>query len=737
MKNLGDIVQALFVGPGGSYMTPEELAKRRTLLQQQSGKYDTSPVQHWSQGATRIVESLNNILRERNLDREAEALAEEDKAAMSALMGAIPGAGGADVGAAVPSPDVGAVPQAESPPDGAPAPAGPAPSFVRAQPIGPSGGFSAVFSDTEKKYNLPPGYLARVAQIESGMRPDAANPKSSARGLFQFMPGTAQQYGLKNRFDPIASTDAAGRVAVDSASILRRSLGREPTAAELYLAHQQGAGGASKLLSNPNAPAAKVVGIDAVRLNGGKADMTAQQFANLWMNRFNADPQSKRQRGGGPVSPAVAQAVASGDPQATAQAAPVATALAAQGGVPPQRLLEIAANPRLRSTTRDIAKSLLNNQMQQAAAAAERARTVAERQQIAPILGIDPRLAVNGDAWKAAVSESYKMHTVGPNQTMVRGGQVIGQTGPAPTTDIQNYEYAAEQARAAGQTPPTFEQWRAGNQQDPAKVQQIQRLAETLVADGTVADPQVARNVAVAIADGRFVVSRNEMTGKAEIIDKATGQPVIMGQPQQPAQVIPNQAAPEVQGATPAQPGQSVPRFAGAPESFGVTGAIRGRVNTLADVAGLPPVWPETQRTQANLDVLGERILSDLRRGYGGQVPKSVIDNLYKLIPRAGSVTQGPSGAQTRLRAIRDEYSSSAESIRKQLSDRSLLPATRQDLESRLVGFVDALSKVDEALAGFGGGQQRPPPQPGETVNGYRFKGGDPRDRNNWERLNG
>lgn len=35
--------------------------------------------------------------------------------------------------------------------------------------------------------------------------------------------------------------------------------------------------------------------------------------------------------------------------------------------------------------------------------------------------------------------------------------------------------------------------------------------------------------------------------------------------------------------------------------------------------------------------------------------------------------------------------------------------------------------------SGTGGG----PPQPGQVVNGWRFRGGNPRDRNNWERVGG
>jgi hypothetical protein len=138
------------------------------------------------------------------------------------------------------------------------------------------GGF---FSQVEQEYRLPAGYLGNLAQRESGGDPNARNPKSSAGGLFQQIDANAQQYGVADRFDPVQSTIGAAKFASENASLLRQTLGREPTAGELSLAHQQGGTGAVRLLSNPNARAADIVGEDAVRLNGGSPNMTAMEFA--------------------------------------------------------------------------------------------------------------------------------------------------------------------------------------------------------------------------------------------------------------------------------------------------------------------------------------------------------------------------------------------------------------------------------------------------------------------------
>lgn len=128
--------------------------------------------------------------------------------------------------------------------------------------------------------------LRRMATIESGGKTGARNPKSGALGAFQFVPSTAAQYGLTDPTDPVASADAAARLLVDNRDALARSLGRAPSSGELYLAHQQGAAGAAKLLANPNASAIDIVGRQAVLQNGGSADMTAAQFAGLWTSKF-------------------------------------------------------------------------------------------------------------------------------------------------------------------------------------------------------------------------------------------------------------------------------------------------------------------------------------------------------------------------------------------------------------------------------------------------------------------
>ncbi|RTL05393.1 hypothetical protein EKK58_08180 [Candidatus Dependentiae bacterium] len=143
------------------------------------------------------------------------------------------------------------------------------------------------FTQYEQEAGLPSGYLNKVAMIESGGNPNAQNPNSSAGGLFQQIDSNAAAYGVANKFDPVQSTEGAVRFAVENKRYLTSILGREPTGGELYLAHQQGPAGAARLLANPDAKAVDIVGMDAIKLNGGNPNMTAGEFANIWISKYN------------------------------------------------------------------------------------------------------------------------------------------------------------------------------------------------------------------------------------------------------------------------------------------------------------------------------------------------------------------------------------------------------------------------------------------------------------------
>lgn len=136
-------------------------------------------------------------------------------------------------------------------------------------------------------FQVSPRYLKTVAQLESGGDPLAQNPNSTATGLYQFTDPVAAQYNLSDPTDPAASTDAMKALTTDNYAALSKALGRAPTEPELYLAHQQGATGAAKILSNPDAPAVDILGKKQVLNNGGNVKMTGADFANMWQGKYN------------------------------------------------------------------------------------------------------------------------------------------------------------------------------------------------------------------------------------------------------------------------------------------------------------------------------------------------------------------------------------------------------------------------------------------------------------------
>jgi hypothetical protein len=159
----------------------------------------------------------------------------------------------------------------------------------------------------EDAAGLPKDFLARQANIESGGRPWLQDPGNPNVGLHQFMSSDMTHWlgRSANPLDPEESTQAAIAEAKANKQQLAPVLGRDPTAGELYLAHQQGTAGAKALLTNPDEPAWMAVrrfySSDAVAkhaisgnipsnspLKGMDPDsISAKQFSDLWINKVD------------------------------------------------------------------------------------------------------------------------------------------------------------------------------------------------------------------------------------------------------------------------------------------------------------------------------------------------------------------------------------------------------------------------------------------------------------------
>lgn len=180
------------------------------------------------------------------------------------------------------------------------------------------------FTAVEQKAGLPVGYIGRLFQIESGGNPDART--GSHRGLAQLSPGLETRYGItdENRADPMAQAAAVAQEATEQAPQLAQVLGRKVSAADLYLAHQQGVVGAAALMTHPDEPAWRAVrpyykddAAAKAAIAGNIPDgnplkdlsvnqISAAAFVNVWHDKFNSrlgapsayamlDPYDRRQ----------------------------------------------------------------------------------------------------------------------------------------------------------------------------------------------------------------------------------------------------------------------------------------------------------------------------------------------------------------------------------------------------------------------------------------------------------
>lgn len=165
---------------------------------------------------------------------------------------------------------------------------------------GPGGKFSPEVEEAIQKAadetGMDVGYLRTMAKIESGGDPNASN-KSGAKGLYQFIPGTAKQYGLSGKeFDAKESALAAAKLSKDNAAELQKH-GIEATPEMLYLAHQQGVGGAVKLINAAKEGKSwdqldsKLKRNMAANAGGGKS---AKEFVDMWSERYKS-------KSGGPI----------------------------------------------------------------------------------------------------------------------------------------------------------------------------------------------------------------------------------------------------------------------------------------------------------------------------------------------------------------------------------------------------------------------------------------------------
>lgn len=181
--------------------------------------------------------------------------------------------------------------------------------------------FSPRLEDTIQKasndHGLPASTLRAFAAIESGGNPRVRT--GSYYGVYQLSHGEFRKHGGRGSIlDLEENTQAAARKLRAEADEFSRQHGRQPTATELYMLHQQGVAGTAMHMENPDAPAwqnmhrtsegqkkgpawarlaiwGNVPQDQRVQFPDGVDGVTSRQFMQLWerkLARFGANPSA-------------------------------------------------------------------------------------------------------------------------------------------------------------------------------------------------------------------------------------------------------------------------------------------------------------------------------------------------------------------------------------------------------------------------------------------------------------
>jgi len=181
----------------------------------------------------------------------------------------------------------------------------------------------AAIAQAAQEYNIPLPMMRAMARIESGGNPAAVT--GSYRGLYQL----SRTEGRGDLMDPVNNARYAAQNFRAQIDAFKAKYGREPTAAEIYLQHQQGVGGAAAHMANPDELAWKNMHSTGEgrqkgenwakraiwgnvptdvrdRYPGGVESLTSRDFMQIWedkMRRFGGygdegPPQASSVRGG-------------------------------------------------------------------------------------------------------------------------------------------------------------------------------------------------------------------------------------------------------------------------------------------------------------------------------------------------------------------------------------------------------------------------------------------------------
>ncbi len=149
---------------------------------------------------------------------------------------------------------------------------------LRGASFGPQ--VDSIIENEAKRVGLDPNLLRRIVQIESGG--DPYNVTGRYKGMLQISDAQHAAEGKQGSiFDPAENLRVGSQIIAREAANFRTKYGREPTATDIYMLHQQGPGGYANHLANPTAPAWQNMAATAEGREKGERWAKAAIWGNL------------------------------------------------------------------------------------------------------------------------------------------------------------------------------------------------------------------------------------------------------------------------------------------------------------------------------------------------------------------------------------------------------------------------------------------------------------------------
>ncbi|MEM0935750.1 MAG: M15 family metallopeptidase [Pseudomonadota bacterium] len=207
------------------------------------------------------------------------------------------------------------------------------------------------------------------------------------------------------------------------------------------------------------------------------------------------------------------------------------------------------------------------------------------------------------------------------------------------------------------------------------------------------------REEAIQVAD-LSTVSRDPVTGEAQILNRASGRPMASPAPQTPPALPPPSPSPE----------RSPAEFGNVAGALGARGVAANTVNTIGDTLGLGLAFPCAEQAESALRNLSTQTMLTLSGEWAGRPSNLTRERIEQLTVRPNELKTGQGGALIKLRDMR-RLIENAISASEGVQAGRYSPTQKTQAQQRVTALSNLLQQYNgvianlEGSAGNGGGQ--------------------------------